>query len=285
MNFVPILKAIRIPEIAIKTGFILIGAFMNMAIIAYDEFIILTELFLVSMLSGVGIYGINAYYGYDQDSNNERLDNLSAIPRKTFLSLALITCTLSLVWMGFRSLNLLALTSMIFVSWTLYVHPAINLKGRFLGGVILVFVVQLMHFAIGVMFTGTLGIDLFLISIFYSILFISGHLWHELIDWDADIISNNRTTAIVIGKYQAAWLAELFFLVSTVYWAFLGFTHVISVKMMTPYIIAYILQKLAFYYFKIQDNQEQERILKFRKVYMLIYFLATLWMLYPKLDL
>lgn len=275
MRIIEVLRALRLFEISVKTGFILIGAIYAKAGITLSDVPNFIELFVISMISGLGIYAVNAYYGYEMDEKNNRLSNLYFISRKNFGRIAIISILIVLIWMLLKSIALFLITTGVFFLWTIYVHPLLNLKGRFLGGVLIAFLAQILHFHIGVFYLGQFSVELLMISIFYAMVFATGHIWHELIDWDADREAGNQTTAIVIGKYNSTWLAQLLFLLSTIYWFSLSYFEEMPIDWVIPYLIAFVIQRIYFRMKNIRKDQDVDLILNYRKVYMLTYFIAT----------
>lgn len=285
MSFLRIIQALRLPEITVKTGFILIGSAFALPRIAPEHLPALLELFLVALLSGLAIYAINAFFGYVPDQHNKRLNSLTVISKKAFGVIAIMTVFPVLIWMLFKSISLLLVTLGVFILWTAYVFPGINLKGRVFGGVAVAFIAQVLHFRIGVLYVGGAITDQLWISMYFALIFASGHIWHELIDWDADKKAGVRTTAIFLGKYKSIWLAEFFFVLATLLWFFLGIYDVMPVEMIAPFVLAYILQKLVFYALGIQKNQSTGQILQFRKCYLVIFFIATVVAIWSRLDI
>jgi 4-hydroxybenzoate polyprenyltransferase len=272
-------------EIIVKTGFVLIGALFALNEINESSLIVLSELFLISLLSGLGIYAINSYFGYIPDRENARLENIFYISRSRFKYLALLSCLMVLIILALKSLIIFLTALGVFLFWTVYVHPKINLKGRFLGGISVAFLSQILHFHIGVFYVGAFNTTLFLISIYFAFCFMAGHIWHELIDWEADKKSKSMTTAIKLGKFNAAWLAELVFLLSAIYWGALAYFDIISVEMLLPYTLAYVVQRLFFRIYKLRNDQSPDKIEQFRKLYLSVFFIASIWILLPKINL
>lgn len=270
-----ILKALRVTEISVKTGFILIGALFSLKQINPENSIILSQLFLISFIAGLGVYAINSFFGYHPDSQNSRLSSQFHLSKKQFGFIAIICVGIILLWLFYLDYRLGVLSFIVFGLWTIYVVPSVNLKGRPFGGLIIAFLAQMTHFSIGVYFVGDYSMELFYWCIFFALIFTTGHIWHELIDFDADKLAGNTSTSVMIGKYNSAWLGQVFFFLSTVYLAIVSYLELLEMSMVIPFFLAYIAQRLFFRVMKIRNDQSQEKIFKYRRLYMLSYFIAT----------
>jgi 4-hydroxybenzoate polyprenyltransferase len=278
-----LIEGLRLPEIIVKTGFILIGAVFAIDQIETTDLKIFVELFIVSLVSGLAVYTINAYFGYPDDHFNDRLTNLQSFSRIAFKWMAILFSGLSLIWMFFKGFYPFVFTFLIFFLWTIYVWPKTSLKTKTGGGLVIAFLAQLCHFGVGYVYLAKPNLSMLLIGIYFALLFAGGHAWHELNDFDADEESGARTTAIALGRYNAMWLAQAFFLSAAIYWFVLGLMDFVEVRAVAPFMFAYILQKLCFYCFKLDRQISSAQIESYRKLYLLIFFLATIYIIWPKL--
>ncbi|HOE03860.1 MAG TPA: UbiA family prenyltransferase [Bacteroidales bacterium] len=194
-----VIKALRINEVSLMTGFFVIGGIFAMDDINAETLLKLFWLCLLSFSTVLSIYSFNAAAGIRDDGNNLRLQNLWGIKSKYFLGFAVLSFLVSMGVSLILNTLIPAFTLIIIFIWILYSHPAIGLKRKAIWGTVIHFLGQVLHFNMAYLAFSNLGLDSVLISVFFALAFSSGHLLHEIIDYDADFQAGLKTSAVKFG--------------------------------------------------------------------------------------
>lgn len=264
-------NAFRVKEIVPKLGFVFIGCvFALQEIVLGAIFVELVVLAVICLLGGVSIYAFNAYFGWNQDSDNTRLVSLRMIRNKSlylYLGITLLVLSISCAW--YLNQNIFYPAVIIFFLWIIYVNPLIAIKGIPSFGILLAIVAQVFHFHLGYLAFSNFNTSSFLISLFYAFLFGAGHLWHEIIDHDSDRMAGLNTTAVYLNVRNAKRVFFFIFIGAHLYLGGLFAVEVISAIMFVPYLISVLLVVI---YWKLDASID---LFSFRRFYMIVYFLAT----------
>jgi len=192
-------QAFRLSEVILMSGFFIIGSFFSItnfdAEVAYQLF----GLVILSFAIVLSVYSFNAAAGKAQDTNNLRLKNLWNFSKPTFLKISALFFAFSLIISFSLSIISFSLTIVITFLWILYSHPVFGLKQKAIYGTLIHFVGQILHFVMAWVIFKDFSTDALLIATFFAIAFSSGHLLHEIIDYDADKNSGFMTSPILFG--------------------------------------------------------------------------------------
>lgn len=199
------------------TGFSVIGILFTNTAGLYDAKK-LSIVFTIIMLYVMAVYFLNSFADYKNDALSDRLKKNSKIPRWGYFLLLLIATTLfvsgSLLVNSYVAIcNVMAL-----LLWCLYYLPPTRLKSTLFGGTIIHFAAGILHFHSGYCSFAHYSTRSILIAAFFALLLAVGHLHHEIIDYDDDLLTGNKTTAVRVGLHKAYTYRERLAIVTTLYW-------------------------------------------------------------------
>jgi 4-hydroxybenzoate polyprenyltransferase len=264
--------AIRLKEIIGKCGFFLVGIFFAAPAITLENIFTATEFFVLCLLNGIAIYLINAGFGYQQDHENERLNNIRQFKSTSILISGFTLLVAGLLLLYLFSDRLLLPALIVYLIWIFYSLPG-GLKGIPLTGLMCAFIGQVMHFHVGFMVFLDCNSYSLLLSIYFALLFSAGHALHEVIDHDADQRAKTQTSAVYFGKQKLLLTANALFIMSAIYFISLAFLHIVSWRITLPYVTAFIIQQ--WLYARLQGGKNNEQLFSYRREYMTAYLLAT----------
>lgn len=169
----------------------------------------------------LSLYEFNDYAGHEADARNPRLREAAMEPRA--LHLKRTAATLGAALLVFAILRpVLALGAVVsFVLWSIYSWPVKGWKEAPVLGTLIHFVTQSLHFLMGWTLVSAATLAGALIAFFFGGLFAAGHLFHEVIDFEADRQAGVRTMANRIGRQPALWIATGAFAACAAYWTLL----------------------------------------------------------------
>ncbi len=210
-------SALRIKEIFLMTGFSVIGILFTNAPTLPDVKK-LTVVFTVIMLYVMAVYFLNSFADYKNDALSDRLKKNSKVPRWGYVSLLLLATVLfvsgSLLINNYVVLcNVTAL-----LLWSLYYLPPARLKSTLFAGTAIHFAAGVLHFHSGYCSFSPYSTRSILIAAFFALLLAVGHLHHEIIDYDDDLFTGNKTTAVRVGLHKAYVYRERLAIVTALYW-------------------------------------------------------------------
>ncbi|MFZ9000394.1 MAG: UbiA family prenyltransferase [Bacteriovoracaceae bacterium] len=271
-----ILKNLRVKEVLLMTGFFSIGVFF-----AASEFEQLWQMrtiigFLSTSFLFLGIYSFNSLCGLKEDKDNPRLNFIYG--KKFFLGFVIIFKVLSLLgfyWLGpmFFKLSIISMILWIYYSW-----PGLGAKYIPIASSLVHFVTQIIHFLLGYLILQQYSLLAVLISIYFSLLFVAGHLNHEIIDYKADKLKDIKTNAVYFGA-QNAQIASLFlFCLSFMYSLSIILFYPSTISFFLPFQLAFVIQGLIYF----KKYRAHFDALKFRGSYRSLYFYAGLLALLSK---
>lgn len=200
LNKSRLILSLRVGEIALMSGFFVIGSFftgknpwqtpgrfllMSAGIIAYIA----------------AVYMLNSFADYDADEVNPRLKPVRTIARNTYLKLTVITVCLFLAVFAFLDFLLILISLTAFFGWVLYY--VYQFKGVPYAGTVIHFFAGILHFHMGYAAFSEPGPDSIAVSLYFALILCAGHINHELIDFEADSRAGVMTTAVKIGEKSA----------------------------------------------------------------------------------
>ncbi len=264
-------QALRFSEVFLMSGFFLIGGIFAINSFDYENILKLLGLGVLSVTIVLSVYSFNSAAGKEKDANNIRLQNLWNFSEKKFLFFALIffliSLSLSFVLNKFASI-LCAIT--IFL-WSLYAHKTNGLKQKAIYGTLIHFFGQIIHFVMAWIIFREFSYEAILIAIFFSLAFSSGHLLHEIIDYECDKNSGFKTSAIKFGvKTIAKSIAIILFLNLIIISLLFVFNYISEVAF-----ISFALATLIHFCIIVFNiNNILQKALLIRYIYRIVYLLA-----------
>jgi len=273
-RIVDCLKSARSAEVTMMLGFPATGLLFSFSQLSH-LFSMKTLMFMAAIFFlSSAIYSFNALSGIKEDEKNERLKNDLGSSKMFFFKISLtIFIVLFVLLFYIIDLTLLILSIISFFLWFLYSFPRTGLKYKPVAGTIIHFAGQIIHFHMGYIILSGFSLNSFLISIYFAILFSSGHLNHELIDYEADKTMEINSGAVFFGKKRWEEVSGYLFLSSTLYIIFLIMSGIVVTLEGIPFAFAGIIHFI-YRILYLKNDLTKMRFLKERKFYRIIYFIA-----------
>lgn len=189
------------------------------------------KVFLLVFFYVMAVYSLNSFADYKGDIQSQRLKIIGNLAKSTYLTLLILFVVLfSMISI---SLGIIVFLTSIFSFslWIVYYLPPFRLKSTFLAGTFAHFVGGILHFHIGYNCYETFDKISIAVATYFALLLCTGHLHHEMIDYEADKNSGNRTTAVRIGLDKIHYLrtliaaTALIYLSTIYYYDFIGKTE------------------------------------------------------------
>jgi len=275
-----LIKSARLAEVSLMLGFPFMGTLFAMKnfenLFSSEVFIFITGLFFLC----TAIYAFNAWAGYDEDGENERLTGLKD-KKNRFMTATAVSGILFILTFSISGIYFVILSLVSFFLWTLYSWPKKGFKYRPVLGTVIHFLGQGIHFQMGYSVLDRTSFSSILVSIYFSLLFSAGHLNHELIDHDPDRKMNVNTGAVYFGKKIWERVSFSVFTFSTLYLLTLSMFRITDIMLNWPFIFAgtvHIAYRLMF----CRNDLSKERFLNERRFYRLAYFTAGIFFIVMK---
>lgn len=270
------IKALRVFEIFLMTGFALIGFIFALDTISQISIRKFLLIFFCTISLVASIYSFNAYAGKEYDKNNLRLRHLSNLSQQSALLYSLIFLCLSILIGLFINSRIFYFIIVIYFLWLLYSYPKKGLKYIPFSGTILHFISQIFHFNMGYIAFRPISLESILISVYFSFLFAGGHMHHEAIDYEADKISKNKTGAIFLGLKKIELFSFGLFTLGIIYWWVLFLQNFISSLYFISFFVAYLFHVALFIYFFNKFKLSNSSRIKYRSLYRFIYLVCCM---------
>ncbi len=278
--FVEKLKALRIAEVVMMSGFFMIGCFFGTTQFA-DCVPQVLMAFMGVILYTISVYTLNSYADYEFDKGNERLQKLGKIKHRQYGALTIVFFLAAAAMFYAIKPVLFIYVSVSFCLWCLYYFPQTRLKATFFGGTIVHFIAQILHFHLGYLAVDDISLRSILIASYFALLLSAGHLHHELVDYEADKANGVKTTAVRLGFNKVVRVIEALFLISVVYWIGLLWDGYITLAECLPFLIVSVVL-IVLYMFK--WNIRQMKPMGFRLYYRLMFLAAGIVFVMLKLG-
>ncbi len=225
-----LLSCIRLGEVLLLQGSPLIGALFSMGRITAASFTTVALLAAGSTALVAHVFVLNDWSGESCDLRDpNRVDGVftnRGVARNgvAYLSLALLAIALLLL----RTFGNPTLTIGVAIAGlsALYSVPRVHAKGLPVVSSAIHFAGGLLHFLLGYsVFTAPdwRGVQ---IGSFFALVFVAGHLTHEIRDSDSDRANGIRTNAVTFGKLQSFICGLLLFMTADILLAVLAFRGV-----------------------------------------------------------
>ncbi|MES2963861.1 MAG: UbiA family prenyltransferase [Bdellovibrionota bacterium] len=233
------IKKIRLAEILLMTGFVLIALpFLPVETLSSGHVARNSSLlFLANFLLLVAVYSANSFFGYKADRLNPRLrDHQFSSPRKyQVVTLVSLATALGLLSTLNRDLPYLGILS--FLLWVFYSAPG-GAKSRPYLGTLVHLVGQVLQFHLCIVAFAPPTLSTLAVSIYFGLLFASGHLMHEVKDHESDAAAGIRTNAVVFGTARLIAFYRLAVALIPVYWLLLFCAGLLNAEQFWPFFVA-----------------------------------------------
>lgn len=265
------IKALRVKEVGLMSGFFVIGAFWSINDLSFSSVLNLFTVWAVSFFTILAVYAYNAAAGKSIDKSNKRLSSLEHFSKKTFNTLGSLFVLIAVFFALYLDIKIAFLAITIFAMWVSYAHPKFGLKQKVLWGTVLHFVAQILHFNMCYMVFEEISLFSILLSIYFSFCFAIGHLNHEIIDYDSDKKAGIKNSATSLGiKFNYNLIIGLL-MSCLLYTSFLYGKEIISLLEYLFFIIPPIIHLILQISYR---KNIKDKSLKIRHIYRVIYFLS-----------
>ena len=268
-------SALRVRETILLTGFFIMGAIFSIDKLSELFIIDLCKIAAIAFCLNSGLYALNAYTGKIEDRHNIRLINLAKTPFSFYLKYFCFTLPITLMASWFFNAQFLKGIVLLLVLGGLYSIPILKLKNGPIGGTIVHFLYQIIAFNSAFAVFDQPSWASLLISIYFALLFSSGHIHHQAIDYEADMLAKIRTGAVKWGLSRAYHTSFILAVVSALYWLFLYFMGYLDLTTMLLFIAAFCFHFTLYKVYKNKFENSNNRI-SYRNYYRICYLMAGL---------
>jgi 4-hydroxybenzoate polyprenyltransferase len=270
---IKILKALRIPEVTLMTGFFMIGAVFAITKLDTETILKLLVISVACFFLIISIYAFNSFFGKKQDEKNERLADLKNMSRLGFLITSIVALAISL-FLGFYLSPFIPIALVgVAALWIIYSLPVFGLKHIPFAGTALHFIAQIIHFNMVYYVFAPLNLESLMLSLFFSFCFSGGHINHEVIDYEADKSAGIKTGAVLLGLNGGIWLSFTLFTFGVILLGILFFTEYLEPYVLVVIFAGYIVQVISFIILKPNMIRKRNFIFRYRNIYRIVFFL------------
>ena len=290
-RFFIFLKAIRVVESALMTGFPLIGFIFALHSGAFESIFSLITTALLFCFSTfflvIYVYCFNSWGGIEADKLNERLDDhpvlTGEITEKQLRIMVYAGLVVNLVLYYIYFPRCFILAPFIAINWTLYSHPKVMAKARPLAGTTIHFIGGVLQFLLGYVVVMPYEPRGFLAAIYFALIFAAGHLNHEVKDYNADMEAGLKTNAVVFGAKRMLAFAFVVFSFAFFYLLVLSVTGVVGWHESWPFLAIYPIHLLL--HRRMYDSLGEEVYdLAYQRNYRMLFVFAGLILFTTKLT-
>jgi len=284
------LKAIRVIESILMTGFPLIGFILALSPGSFENFpqlIGTAALFcFATFFLVIYVYTFNSWGGIEADKLNARLEYHPVLTgdmsegQLRAITYAGIVINLILFYFLFPRCFLLA--PFIAINWTLYSHPKVMGKALPIAGTSIHFVGGVLQLLLGYVVIKDFSLHGIMGSVYFALIFAAGHLNHEVKDYDADLEANLRTNAVIFGPKRMLRVAFFLFTVAFIYLLTITLIGVLTIKETWPFLATYPIH--LFFHVKMKLNLGKKTFDRgYQRNYRLLFVIAGVILLITKL--
>ncbi len=265
------IQALRLKEVAILSGFFMIGSAFGIHTIDSHEIVKLGLVLFISTGIVSSLYSLNAYTDNVKDEINPRLDSLKKVSRQFFLWYFIVSLPVFLACSFTFHYDFGLLTSVLALVGTLYSLPRFGLKNNPLLGTVAHFLFSVTAFNAGYAAFQDISLDSFYLSCYFGLIFSGGHLHHQVIDYESDLKSSVKTLAVWWGVARTEFGSLILFTLAAVVWIGSLYQGRIGKEEFVPLFVAYLIQATTF--IRYRNGSYQDRI-DYRSGYRFLYLSA-----------
>ena len=268
------LQSLRVAETLFLSGMFLAGAVFGLKEISMSHLVDIVLLCCMGFLLIGGLYAFNAWGDMASDVHNTRLESLrsrSGVFWITHFGL-MITAALALSYL--ISSTLWPYLIILFGLGTIYSLPRIGLKNIPYLGTILHFLFLTTAFNASYDVFTIADETSLMFSFYFALLFSGGHLHHEAIDFESDVMANSHTSAAVKGLQRAALMSFGLFTFAEFFWIALYCFGLTNALEFLSFSIAYVIQLFFFVGSFKSFEQEWAARIRYRLSYRIAYLLG-----------
>ncbi len=181
---------------------------------------------------------------------------------------------ISLIIFACISLKALLLAVCVMCTGLAYSYPLIYTKGRPILSSLTHFIGQSLHFLLGYTLYSDLTSRGLTISVFFSLVFVGGHLNQEVRDTEGDLAAHIRTNATVFGKKVTLIMSHFLFTSAFIYLGLLAGLEIIAKEM--AYLVAPYLVYASIFWWTFAAELSYKTVTRLQTGYRVIFVLIGL---------
>ena len=266
-------KKIRMVESTMMIPFFFIGYVFTQPQISVHTLPNIIFLIFSFYLLIQSIYLLNSYFGKKHDKKNKRFTGITIVNKQAELKFILFSILLLIITLTINILNdwngwyLIVIN---YILWILYGLPLINFKSNFLMGSFIHFISGIINFLIGYSAGSEITCAGLAISVYFSLLFVAGHMHHMVIDYEADKDAKLQTLPSIIGITKTSQLSIAFILIASLYFVTLSFFNIVLITSTIPVILSCLVHLILYITVKDKLQNFDDRI-RYRTNYRIIH--------------
>lgn len=267
------LKSVRLKEVLFFSGIPLLGALFSAPLLDKAVIIRIAILIIAVILAGAHVWGWNNLCGLEADKKYDRRKDFilaRQISPKGLLVLSLaplvpVFCCFFLL--PFRTV-FLGILAVLFLD--LYSCPGIFFKGKPVISSFVHLITGMLFFEAGYSLFKPVDVPSLLVGTYFGIVFMAGHLNHEIEDYEADLNAKIFTNAVMFGKKRMCVFSFILFTLASIYFYILGYYRILLQQLA---VLPLIIYPFYFYLFfrLLKKGITSENINQFRKNYRWLY--------------
>lgn len=280
-KFVHYLGSMRWKEALLLLGSPLFGLLFSGSGLSVDAFIRSLCLMLAVFIFYGHVYTFNDWCGLNTDVFDDMKKKHALItgtikpPEGLVLSLVLLAGA-AILFLGLSRLLFILFVFNVLI-WICYVSPLILLKGKPAIPSLLHLISGTINFLFGYLLFSDLDARGGLIGLYFGLVFMAGHLNHEVKDYGPDLKSGIMTNAVKFGQKNVFISHLVIITLSTLYLNFLCVINLLPSYLGLGLLIIYPFH-LLFFINAYRAGMTHEAIYLFRKRYRSLYILAGAYM-------
>lgn len=282
-SLIQIVKSLRMPEAFLISGFIVVGSLFGIYDASSYQFKNLIIVIVISYTLMLAVYSSNAYLGFNEDKINPRLKSLTLFSKTFYLFFTILFYSISFVSCFLLNPSNIYLHLLIFVLWFLYSVPRFG-KHLPVIGTVIHFIVAVIQFNFAYSFFNQVSENSVLISCYFALLFSSGHLHHEIIDYEVDAENSINSSAVKWGIKNMKYVSFGLFILANIFWTYLFICNYIRIEYFIIFFIGFLVHCCLFIFYNNQFENTHAQRIKYRFLYRAIYLICGVILTYTILS-
>ncbi|MEK7356444.1 MAG: UbiA family prenyltransferase, partial [Bdellovibrionota bacterium] len=196
-------------------------------------------LFVSNFLLLVAVYATNSFFGFKADRLNPRFRDSQFESPVKYVVMSVVTLIASLILLHVMNPRLPILGGFSYLLWVFYSCPG-GAKGRPIWGTLVHLFGQVLQFHLCVMAFIEPTLSTLTVSVYFGLLFASGHLMHEVKDHDSDALAGVRTNSVAYGQERVISFYRIVVALIPIYWTALRAADLLTNAQFVPFLLASI---------------------------------------------
>lgn len=266
------LRYVRWREIIFFSGIPLLGALFSTSALNPKALLKIGLLIAAVFLTGSHVWLWNNLWGLKTDryKYNKRRGATECISFRELFILSFLPLGLG-IFSYFALPQRTFLMGMITVLiLDIYSGPPVFLKGRPGYSSLVHLIAGTLFFLVGYSLFRPVGLPALLLGLYFGLVFMAGHLNHEIEDYEADREARIFTNAVKFGKRRVFFYSLGFFTLSSIYFYLLGYYAILPQLLAILPLLIYPFH-LYFLRYALKEGLTSESVSRFRKNYRWLY--------------